>query len=484
MRPLFLLQARLFAVVLLAVSFAVPLRAQDAARDPVAAVRRESAGLSDADRRAKFEKLAGSPADFFRGTAPLFWEDLGRDPRLKTYGGVPDTRTWVVGDLHPDNFGSREDDRGRVVYGLNDFDAATVADYQLDVWRMAAGISLRARAAGLDREEEREAMEAFARAYREGLEDRRGKEHPRAEPLSADTASGPLRDFLLRVEKKKSRAAMLRQWTAKHGGERAFDAASGKLAAVDPTTRTAVGEGMRDYGKTLSGGLRWDPRYFHVKVVARRVGAGTGSLGADRFYVLVEGETDADDDDRILDVKRQTRPPADDVLPKSERATFANPALRAVLAEKALLRHADDHLGWMRVGDGFFSVRELSPYKDALSSDDLRGKKDFRRMSEAWGGILADAHAGADNDFDPKWVGHSLERGVAARLGKDRKGFDRLVASVGSEYADRVERDFQSFTAWRAAGGAGGGGGEGGRGAVENLEGAGEGGGGGSSRHR
>lgn len=78
-----------------------------------------------------------------------------------------------------------------------------------------------------------------------------------------------------------------------------------------PVRRLAPGDQPGSgYGETLTGGLGWDTDYFRVKSVARRLAAGTGSLGTPRFYLLIEGPSADQDDDVILDVKRQGTPTA------------------------------------------------------------------------------------------------------------------------------------------------------------------------------
>ena len=71
--------------------------------------------------------MAESAFTFLRGTAHLFWSDPGADERLSDFGD-PRVRGWVQGDLHTDNFGAFDNDRGTVVYDLNDFDEAVLAD--------------------------------------------------------------------------------------------------------------------------------------------------------------------------------------------------------------------------------------------------------------------------------------------------------------------------------------------------------------------
>ena len=100
-----------------------------------------NAWLEDGDKRLKYCKMAASPFAFFRGTAHLYWDRYGEDPRLDVLGAA-DTVTVIQGDAHVLNFGAFDDDRGEVVYDLNDFDESVLADVQLDVWRFAASIAL------------------------------------------------------------------------------------------------------------------------------------------------------------------------------------------------------------------------------------------------------------------------------------------------------------------------------------------------------
>lgn len=91
-------------------------------------------------------------------------------------------------------------------------------------------------------------------------------------------------------------------------------------------------------------------RAVHLWKVARRLQAGTGSLGTPRYYVLIEGtKSSTDHDDRILDIKRQSRPTAYTYLGEQAQdeydAPFEHEAQRHAAAHQALTRHTDRHLG-------------------------------------------------------------------------------------------------------------------------------------------
>lgn len=124
-----------------------------------------NAGLPEADRKRKYQKMALSPYIFYRGTNHIFWADFAGDWRLHRFGS-PRTRTWIQGDAHIYNFGAFKNYDGEVIYGLNDFDDALVADYQYDLWRMATSLVLIMREnSNLTRPEQDAIVDTFAEHY-------------------------------------------------------------------------------------------------------------------------------------------------------------------------------------------------------------------------------------------------------------------------------------------------------------------------------
>lgn len=418
-------------------------------RDPVAAIADWNAGLSADDRHAKFCKMAASPFVFYRGTNHLFWADLGRDARLAELGS-PLTETWIQGDLHPENLGTFDDDDGVIVYGVNDFDESVIADYQLDLWRMAASLVLVAEDNGeRDRDRQASVIDAFVESYLDAMDDYSCGDGELDAKFDEHGVSGRLNDLIDDVAGDESREQMLESWTEVIEGERLFDLSLAKLEAAPPQQDAELREAMAGYLDTLSGGLDSDPGYFAVKDVARRLLAGTGSLGTPRYYVLIEGKSGDPDDDRILDVKRQGMPTAIVFAEPDRRArysaSFDNHAERHAAAYKAMMDDTDDHLGWMALSDGFYSVRERSFAKDALGLDELESIDDFRQVAADWGEILAATHARADDDFDPALVGHSVDSEITELVDGRHDHVRALVRDVAFTYAGVVVDDWLQF---------------------------------------
>ena len=93
------------------------------------------------DLRYKHEQMAASLFSFFRATFyrwvqvwPEVCPELDRVPHLLS-----------VGDLHVENFGTWRDSDGRLIWGVNDFDEASLFPYTMDLVRLATSALLAAR---------------------------------------------------------------------------------------------------------------------------------------------------------------------------------------------------------------------------------------------------------------------------------------------------------------------------------------------------
>ncbi|MBQ4810686.1 DUF2252 family protein [Pseudoalteromonas luteoviolacea] len=93
----------------------------------------------------KHEKMASSPFHFFRGTAPLMYQDI-----FDGLIGLPDSAyeipvTTIMGDCHTSNFGflSEEGSHGEtLVFSPNDFDDACVGHAIWDLFRYLVSLNL------------------------------------------------------------------------------------------------------------------------------------------------------------------------------------------------------------------------------------------------------------------------------------------------------------------------------------------------------
>ncbi|MGK7922242.1 MAG: DUF2252 domain-containing protein [Trichodesmium sp.] len=404
----------------------------------------------------KYARMSESPFTFYRATNFLFWRDFANDSRLAKFGNYK-TKTWILGDCHVDNFGTFNNDRGEIIFDLNDFDESVIADYQYDLWRLATSIILVANInSNLSQSEQEEIIDNFTETYLDTLESYVGNDDETQIYFTAKNTTGEVAKTLEKSA-KKTRKEMLDKWTKVVEGKRLFDIDNEDLA-IASNAKKAIESEIINYGKTLKGKLNYDSKYFQVKDVAQRLNAGLGSLGTPRYYLLIEGKKDDLDDDHILDIKRQSEPAAYDFFSLYDRVNyhklFKNNGQTQATGYKALIKHADDFLGWMKLVDnnptdgdfsGDYSVREISPYKKSLKTEKLTDKDSFIKVAQQWGKILATDHARADQDFDEKLVPTSLEKQVTQLTNNQHQEFRELVREVAFKYAEQVKADYSNF---------------------------------------
>ncbi len=402
-----------------------------------------NAWLTPETRQEKYAKMRASPFIFYRGTNHLFWRDFAGDARLARFGSVS---TWVQGDLHAENFGAFTNDRGQVVYSVNDFDEAIFADYQFDVWRMAISLGL-VMDGRVDKTGQRVVIEQFAARYLDTLAHASKYSSPKSVEFTSKNTRGKLKKFLEDVEKDNTRSKLLDEWTTPDRGT--FDRTNARLAPMSAPRREEILAALPGYLLTLSGaGKTFDASHLHVKDLAARLNAGTGSLGTPRYYLLVEGKSHTPKDNVILDLKRQTKPSAYPFLSETARADydqcFIHDAQRAVIAYRAMTHNTDDYLGWMHLSDGYYLVRERTFIKEAFPLEKLKDEDDFEKMAEQWGEILATVHAHADH-LPGTTHEESFESQVTDLTHKRQKDFQELVCEVALEYAKQVKEDWERF---------------------------------------
>ena len=406
-------------------------------------------GLEPADLQRKYCKMAQSPYAFFRGTAHLYWSDLGEDPRLLQFGN-DQTRTWIQGDAHVQNFGSFDDDQSTIVYDLNDFDEVLIADHQLDLWRLATSVILLAEESGtLSAPDIDGIVESLTEAYLDEIDGLVGNDDEDSARFDEDNTGTVVSDFLDDTEDDKDRIDMLNTWTRYDDGVRTLDTTHPDLEEPTPDNRSAILDDMDTYLASLTGGLDADPVYFTSVDIARRRNQGLGSLGVPRFYVLIEGDTPDWWDDRILDLKRQSAPSASASDPSlADSAPFLHHGERVAVGQRALALHVDDHLGFLVSGNEAYSVRERSPWKNALQSDELEDLDALESAALDWGRILANAHARADDDFDALQIAHSFEEALSTRTAGEHGAYRDLTLSVARPYAAHMEQGWLAFEAY------------------------------------
>ena len=366
----------------------------------------------------KYREMCKSPFAFFRGTAHLFWEDIAARS-----GALPDgPPVWACGDLHFENFGSFQGDNGLSYFDLNDFDEAALAPATWEVSRFVASAYVAAPSLNLTRPKITELVESFLDAYQAALGDGKARWIERA------TASGMVRTLLRRVS-KQTRAMLLNSRTTMKKGKRRIRIDGRHALPITESQRTNVTRRLDNFAKSQP-----DPDFFRVLDVARRV-AGLGSLGLERYIVLVRGDRDGN---AILDTK-QAAPSSLARFERLRQPAWKSEADRVVAVQQRMQAVAPALLHAKKIGRGGYVLHELQPTSDRLSLDDARGNpRHLRSAARAMGRVTAWAQLRSSGR-----QGSATADDLIAFAGAT--SWKRGLIDFGRRYATQVQRDYKQF---------------------------------------
>jgi len=395
--------------------------------------------------RVKFRKMAASAFAFYRGTACLFYADLDEGDGAAGTGPFLTARTarvWIHGDLHAENFGTYLAANGRLVFNVNDFDEAFVGPFLWDLKRFAASVALIGYTKALADDVITRLVSAYAAAYRERIRELAKGGQPA--PLTLDTARGPLLDAL-RSARTRTRVGLLESMTEVAGHDRRFTAGGGAVP-LEAAARRKVLAAFDAYLETLPPSSLARPDSHRVKDVVGRRGIGIGSAGLPSYNLLLEGHTDALENDVVIYMKQaQTPAVSRHVTDPAVRGYFRHEGHRTVISQRALQAHADPWLGWTELDGVGQLVAEVSPYAVDLDWSDLDDPAQMEAVVADLGRATAAMHAAADDESGHSLVPFSTEAAIDEAIGDDEAGFTELLVDFAHAYGSRARADHQIF---------------------------------------
>lgn len=369
----------------------------------------------------KYRKMRDSAFSFLRGSCHLFYARLAQGHSL------PDAPlAWVCGDLHLENFGSYKADDRSVVFDINDFDEAALAPASWDLVRMLCSVELGAEAVGLPPQEGAHLGNAFLDAYAVALA--QGK----AFSVERDTASGLVRSLLDDV-RARERSTLLDKFTDIDGKKRSLRL-DGKraFAATDLQQQT-----VRDCLAHMTS-HKLQPDFYKVLDVAQRL-AGTGSLGLERYLILVHGKG-APDGHYLLDLKRAA-PSALQPYLHAKQPEWASQAHRIVGLQRRLQAVSMAFLQAIVVGDAAYVLRGLQASEDRIALKDAHQSAAERlALLTTMGRVLAWAHlrsAGREG---------SATTDALRAFGQDT-GWKTALQAASTSLTAQVRTDWMDFAA-------------------------------------
>jgi len=398
--------------------------------------------LIGADPRAfrrKFRKMAQDPFSFYRGSACLFYADMADTE--DRYADERTSRVWIQGDLHAENYGTYVNDAGILVFDVNDFDEAYLGHFTWDLKRMAASLALLGFVKALSDETIAEMIETYAAAYLEQVECFHRTEADEEFRLTLENTEGALH-AVLQEARLQTRWHMLEGATRVEGHDRVFrESASARL--LDDDEREEVLAAYSDYLETIPERKRQHSVSYDVKDVVGRVGFGIGSAGLPAYNLLVEGRSQALENDVILSMKQgNVAAPSRVVEDERIREHFEHSGHRTAISQRALQAHADPWLGWCELRGTGQVVQEISPYEADLSWEHLADPEEILPLLTYLGQATAKIHCVSDASSSEDLVDFETEEAIEAVIDDDLAS---ELAEFGASYAERVREDHGLF---------------------------------------
>jgi uncharacterized protein (DUF2252 family) len=332
----------------------------------------------------KWAKMRESAFAFYRGTAPLFYRTWARAcPK-----GAP--LAWISGDAHLENLGSYKGANRVPYFDINDFDECCLAPINWEIGRALTALYVLGKP-GLAR--------LFLANYSRTLA---GGKPGHIEP---EVAEGPIAALLAGVA-DRNRKEFFGKWVSddkiRIRNEHSF--------AISRAAKAAARRVFEQWARRQP-----DPDFYRVLDVCGRI-AGNGSLGLERYIVLVTGKRQP----YMLDMKA--------AAPSAPRAHLhvRQPPWRCEAERVATVQHFMQYvpiarLSWIPGSPMSFIVRQLQPAEDRIILENLSAS-DHKEFIQQWAHLLASAQlrtAGWKGSADLDTLiayGRSLNQGNRRRL--------------------------------------------------------------------
>ncbi|MGP8016840.1 MAG: DUF2252 domain-containing protein [Thermoplasmata archaeon] len=378
----------------------------------------------------RYGRMALSPFAFLRGAAVVMAHDLATTP-------VTGIRVQLCGDAHVSNFGIFGTPERTPVFDVNDFDETLPGPWEWDVKRLLTSLVVAGRQNRYGRSETRKAARAAARSYREMMAEFARMRYLDTWYFHFDPASPSLP--VARASRKQIGRGVTeaRRRTGLHAFPKMVRAVRGRYRIRDDPPLIvhyrdpgAFEESRSFYNRylaTLPDERRMLLDRYHIVDVAQKV-VGVGSVGLACSVLLLMGDSDLEDP-LFLQLKQATSSALEPFLGPS---AYPNHAQRVVVGQHQFQESSDIFLGWSRLRNRDFYVRQL---RDMNFSYDLAtlGPREFVGQAELCGAVLARAHA---RTGDPARIsGYLGNKGL----------FDEAVTTFAEAYADQTQRDYRAL---------------------------------------
>lgn len=367
----------------------------------------------------KYKLLSQDVFRFYRGTCHLFYEALAQNITW-----TDNTRCWITGDLHLENFGSYKGDNRVVYFDMNDFDEAIAAPATWEVTRLLTSIHLAAHVLKFEEKLADALCKIYLEAYIKVLQT--GKPIV----IEKETASGLLEYFLQQVARRPQKKF---QRTKIEYNEGAW-----QLIIDNKKTLLCPAPARQKVMAAVSHWLKVNQptRRLTVLDACYRV-AGTGSVGIERYAVLLRNKETGRF--RLVDVK-EAKPSALAQYTVYRQPKWPSEAERVVSLQKIVQHVSPAFLHTLAIEHKSFVVKELQPTQDRMDLTLCKGKKD--KMAAI---LITMAQVTASGQLRSSGRQKSSIADDMIAFAANNQTWKQPVLQYAKTYAKRVMTDYNNY---------------------------------------
>jgi uncharacterized protein (DUF2252 family) len=367
----------------------------------------------------KYKNMRQNAFVFYRGSCHLFYQDLPANSFL-----AQSPASWICGDLHLENFGCYKADNRAIYFDINDFDEAILAPCLFDVARILTSIVLAADTLKTDLPTAIHLCKSFLKVYTKTLQ--KGSARLMEEKL----AQGDLKNFLQDIQTRK-RKAFINSHTVKKHQKRKLLIDDNHVSKVSKAKKQQISETIKTWAQDQP-----NPEFYKVLDVGYRI-AGTGSLGLERYVLLVKGNGKGEH--YLLDMKI-ANPSCLNPYLKLKQPLWKNEADRIVQVQKRMQFFPQALLHKVEFDQRWFVLKELQPSQDKMDLTICKGKADeLKSIINTFAAIVAWDQLRSGGRQGSATIDELIN--FAGRFSE----WNEALMNYSVEYAKQVEKDYQEY---------------------------------------
>lgn len=302
------------------------------------------------------------------------------------------------GDCHPENFGVMMQANSELVWGVNDFDQTFQTPFSWDLRRGATGFALACQVRAWANEDISMSSRRFIDGYMNVIMNSSCKVKNQDRFIEGSnfvTHNASLIGKLFAKSRDTEDPKNVLKWLEKKMSIDIVKDVFVESENVKPLPESAIPEFQASVDAYLYHGLAAlakypnDGNFYQVLSVARKLSSGTGSVGLDRYWLLIKGRYAEKNGFIILEMKQEVN----SVLEVFFRYKYSSSqeGKRAVDAMRSIYPYANLFYGWTTYRGSSFIIRERS--KHSIGTDVYRiSKESLLEYASHAGRALAFSH--------------------------------------------------------------------------------------------